>query len=834
MTGPLDPELKALFADHPELLRIAEGLAEGADRPATLDPNFRGHLRRQLMAEAKRVLPPRPSFWSRLVALGRGPQLTLAGAGVLAVAVLASGVLVYAQRQSTITAKSPIQDASNVALTRTIEVSFSGPVNHAAVERSLQITPATAVASTRWDGGTLIITPQNPLAESTAYTVTIKPPPAPPPVIPVIPPNVIPTKVEPVVIKFVTATPPQKPAPPVYAVEQLTFGLPVRLSANAEAGMWAPGGQEVLFTREAAPTVAPSARAPASASPSAGATPSASPSPPVQTAPAPSASPRAPSEVRLTSAWSVAAGAGRERLLLNAVLPRWSPSGTALAFWRMTPEGAQLAVAPRTANAQGMGAGEVLAESGDASIAPVWLGDDRLAFVDSGQVKVVRIGTKDAQTLTAPAVRPLGELTVSPDGRYLAVPAGDSLHILDLQQKRKSLALPGAEAVAWSVDGSRLAYVDTIGEASATPAPTPAGSPRATPTASASPSATASASATPGPTPSATPSPTSVAPPPAIHRLWVGRADASSARVTYTSTGSETLSSPSWSPDARALVFARGQRAWVINADGSSPRPVGESEALRPAWSPTGDRLLFGRSDEDGKATLWVQPVGAQGLSLEARASMAAAESVDRFMKARLNRNAAEARGLLTDAAATTFAADDALLGGRNPRFGRFYVISAQPAGNTFDFRVRTVLVRDKGTEVSYFEEALKLEKRGADYRIVAADTFPLTKISGGPSVVMVSQRALGTGRSILVLFDSDLDSTSVNDQAIYLQSAVGVRVTGTDVVFSPGDHGVRLTVPRSLPPGDYVVTVTSQVRDVKGKELAQEYAWPFTVRPEG
>ena len=58
-----------------------------------------------------------------------------------------------------------------------------------------------------------------------------------------------------------------------------------------------------------------------------------------------------------------------------------------------------------------------------------------------------------------------------------------------------------------------------------------------------------------------------------------------------------------WSPDGRSIAFVSNEggkvRIWVVNADGSSPRPVAEgkvSESYEMAWAP-GDRLLY---QEDG------------------------------------------------------------------------------------------------------------------------------------------------------------------------------------------------------------------------------------------
>jgi Tol biopolymer transport system component len=55
---------------------------------------------------------------------------------------------------------------------------------------------------------------------------------------------------------------------------------------------------------------------------------------------------------------------------------------------------------------------------------------------------------------------------------------------------------------------------------------------------------------------------------------------------------------PSWSPDGSQIVFERGYRLFVMNADGSSPHNVSSADAIEdrwPSWSPDGTRILFVR-----------------------------------------------------------------------------------------------------------------------------------------------------------------------------------------------------------------------------------------------
>jgi TolB protein len=57
---------------------------------------------------------------------------------------------------------------------------------------------------------------------------------------------------------------------------------------------------------------------------------------------------------------------------------------------------------------------------------------------------------------------------------------------------------------------------------------------------------------------------------------------------------------PAWSPDGKRIAFAsdRGRaahdlRLWVMNADGTNPKPLGDLAGSVPNWAPDGKRLVF-------------------------------------------------------------------------------------------------------------------------------------------------------------------------------------------------------------------------------------------------
>jgi TolB protein len=77
-------------------------------------------------------------------------------------------------------------------------------------------------------------------------------------------------------------------------------------------------------------------------------------------------------------------------------------------------------------------------------------------------------------------------------------------------------------------------------------------------------------------------------------------------------------SSPAWSPDGERIAFVHADALWIMDADGSNPRPVTECKLPScvgdsdPSWSPDGSRLAFVR-DEDGGNDFQLWVVGSDG-----------------------------------------------------------------------------------------------------------------------------------------------------------------------------------------------------------------------------
>ena len=771
-----DPELDELFSD-PADREVVDLLK--ASRPAAppLDPHFRNYLRAKLMTEARRTLPARssrPWFPFTLSPRTLAPAMAAVAAGFLVVL----GVQIYLHRQPASIAVAvnigkTIDKKTDVGTTEPIVIPFSGPVDKTAVAESVQIQPATSVTK-QWVGQNLVIIPDHPLAPNTSYTVTLKPsatsPPQPNPTAASQPkptaqpaPTVAPT---PVVVHFTTARPPVLPVvPPSFKSSNVSYGFDSRLgdfttSGSMLSAAWTPAGQ-LLVTR---PAGQPG--------------PGSLPSPSASTTPSGSPAPKATTDVWLMSSL----GTPIRILLPGGSFPAAAPSNGLFAAWRVvTGNQASLEVW----DLQGTLPATVATLNGVPDRAPVWIGADRIAYVDQGRLRVVDVHGSPVYGSTIKIGG--GSLAASPTSPLLAVEGASGSVVLDLGAAGSTTPLPqGATGFAWSLKGDLGFLVQQNGGTD----------------------------------------------------LYV-RADGKTSTKVASSANGQTWSDLSWGPDATSLLLATratngsGTPGLIlVNRDGSSPISFGEPsrEYASPQWSPSGDLVLFTRRDEAGGRAFWTAT--ATPSTTDAAENQALAE-VDKFMQARIHGDSVAAQAELDDAGVAAYQAGGSLLVGPagNP-FSRYYPVTVQFTGSTpnqFLVGVRIFSARG-GVETSFFEEQLTLELQGQRYLVHAVKTSATLALGHGPTVVSVEVVQSPPGEQVRVHFDADLKSQTVSSETIQVKDGDG-KVVQARVTFDPDNHLATLAV--KLRPGNYQLVVTTGVTDVNGVMLAQEYDAPLVIGGE-
>jgi hypothetical protein len=395
-----DPELDDILQDE-ELIRLAGLLKATRRADPPLDDAFRSSLRRQLMQRAWGMEEVRTPWWHRFA----GPP-ALAWAGAALGILLIGSVVVFTANQgpgtNVLTVTSPMADAHAVQLQAPILVSFNQPMNQAATEAAVQITPATYVTFSWQDSKTLAVHPTGgTLAPNTQYQVTIGPgaktlagQPLP----------------RPATIRFVTrpaATPQPTPRPTPTATpsSQLTgeHRLAALPSGAIYAPLWSADSTTVYFVGDN------------------GALESVS-----------------------------AAGGDAKTLVPDGVsYPAITVTGDRLAYLR----GGKIEVM-------------TLADSSTTDLATAsqvsalsWAGDQLRWATDGG---VFKAGANGPEQL-APVAQGVAVVSIAPDGAHDVSQSGTALSVVDLAANT-SQPLAGASAfLGWSPDGSRLMYATTAG-----------------------------------------------------------------------------------------------------------------------------------------------------------------------------------------------------------------------------------------------------------------------------------------------------------------------------------------------------------------------------------
>jgi hypothetical protein len=757
-----DQELQALFSD-PADQEVVDLLRSSRPAPPPLDPHFRNYLRAKLMADARdRLAAPTGRRWFQVGPVGMAPAMAAVAAGFLI--VLAIGVYLHGEPAASTQVAvnvTAIDNRKDVATAEPIQIPFSGPVDKTAVEESVVIQPATSFTK-HWEGQTLVITPAHPLAANTSYKVTLQPKAAP---LKAAPPKLTaaPTAApqRPVVVHFLTAPAPVAPiVPPSYGSGSVSWSYDNRLpeSSTLSSPAWTPDGQ-LLVTR-ASLSAGPTPTATATASPTAGATP------------------KAATDIWLMSIQGTQATFVRD-VAPGGTYPAVAPSGGAFADWQETsPDRSTLEVRDLQGNVQ---VASVATVNGRPDGAAVWLGADRLAYVNAGALTVVDLhGT----IIAAPVLQVSGAMAASRNGLHLALKSTTGSVVLDLTSMQTAPLPDGAAGFAWS-PGGQLAF--TITQATGT-------------------------------------------------ALYAG-SDAKSAHRIATSPAGETWSDLNWAPDSASLLLAShtgvGTAAHtgllLINADGSAPAPFGsiQREYASPRWSPHGDLVLFSRPDEARGTSLWTaKAVIGQPSAVDTAQAQALAE-IDKFMQARISGNLGTAQAQLDATAKQAYATGASALLSPGAPFVRYYPVSVQLTGpNKFLIGARVFIARNN-QEVSFFEEQLTVVLQDQRYLIDAVTSGPTVQLGHGPTVVSVEVHQNGPAQQVLVRFDADLKPGTISADTVLIKDSQGAVVPAV-VTFDPDGHLV--TVDARLRPGSYSLVVTTGVADINGAPVSQDYSAPLVI----
>ena len=742
-----DRELQELFTD-PAHQEVVELLQESRPGTPPLDPHFRSYLRAKLMTEARRTLTPaasRPWYGFLLSPRTLTPAMAAVAAGFLVVL----GIEVYLQRQPV---QAPLTahliNTTNVQTAEPIVIEFSGPVDKAAVEETVQIEPATAVTK-QWVGQKLLLVPTHPLAPNTNYTVTFKPSPsaAASPIKASGAPAISPTAVA---VHFTTVRAPVPPVvPPSFRSSAVSYGFDSRLadSGTVLSATWTPTGQ-LLVTRP-------------SGSPAAGASPSASSGPP-----------------SATDVWLMSTLGTPIRLLApGGSLPAAAPAGGLFATWHLAPATGQANLEIR--DLQGTLLSTAVTVEGSPDRPAVWLGTDRLAYVDKGVLHVVGLHAP----VEAPSLKvDHGSLSASATGQLLAVESTSGSLLLDLTSGTSRRLPEGADGFAWSSKGDLAFTVQGPGGTD-------------------------------------------------LYVLTAAR----ETKIASSPSG-QSWSDLNWAPDASSLLFASKPSGsdgsssilLLIDRDGGTTSGFGsQREYQAPQWSPTGDLVLFTRRDEAGGRAFWTATAAPSDNNAAQKQALA---EVEKFMQARMHGDGSTAQAELDDAGRAAYQTGGAsLLPGAGTQFSRYYPVTVQLASSNpprFLVAVRT-FVSKGGAERSFFEEQLTLVLQDQRYLIDGVTASAVQPLGRGPSVVSVQVLSAPPGQQVRVRFDADMQAQTVNADTVLIRDAEGKPVA-TKVTFDADNHLAIVSV--RLRPGSYQLVVSTGVSDIYGAPLPQEYVAPVVI----
>jgi hypothetical protein len=672
-----------------------------------------------------------------------------------------------------------------------IRVSFNQAVDHTAVERNLQIHPATAV-QTRWDGTVLVITPLHHLAANTPYTVTI-----PRTAVVGSGGHVASSDIR---ITFGTAATPNPgqtgpaPQPPVLQPQ------PLGLVGSGSQVIVAPDGSVVAdaaLIPPATPGASPSAatgtsldnsglpgllgrQRPTPTSPSAARTSAASPTP-------------AEASVRLAR---LNAGASPTELGPAALSARFSPSGRSLAYLVADGQGADLVVS----QADGSRA-DTLVRGADAGSPLAWAGEDSLLYLSGGQVWSVDLqgrsrsvggglhiaAGQDVALAPGGHVAYVGPLpgaspTASPsDGSEGATPDPSTTgHLVDLATGVIRPLQGVRQLPAFSGDGNAVAWVDESGST------------------------------------------------PVLDTMATGDDSATPTAVPTTAGDGDVLANLALSGDGGRLAYTVATHGIgtpalrVVTTATGDPVGLGDGlPVLFPALSQNGDAIAFVRTGSDGSATAMLAQIpGATAVQAAPDAMPADASTVlDRFLEAQAQGDLATLRSL----AGGSLSVGSSLA---PPGIDRYYVIKAalDTDGSTAVAHVRLVRDASSSRPVASADETVTLARpaAGQAYQVTSVALGAFATEPNGPQVVHVDTERQPTALVVRVTFDSDLDPATVTAAAISLLGPQGALVSDVSYEVESRTAVIRVL---DVPSGTLTLTLSGGIHDISGTSLASGFS---------